>query len=141
MGDFQDTLSIRADRIAHSGEMEMETVKLGLLCITRNSRSHSHRGFVLVDAQAVGHARTKGRSSAGTFRFGVAAIAALTLTADVKLSYLYLPSESNPADYPSRGKVCLRTVHKTIAKRERSRYERSCHRAVRSWRLRGMRVF
>ena len=82
----------------------MEAVKLAVLRITRVKRNHSHRGVVLVDAKAVGFAFRKGRSSAGSFKYGVAAFAALCLTADIKLMYPYLPSESNPADYPSRGK-------------------------------------
>ena len=36
-------------------------------------------------------------------------MAAVCLAADLKLSFPYLPSESNPADFPSRGKVRKRT--------------------------------
>ena len=141
MDDFHTTFFIHASSIAHSGEMEMEAVKLALLRLTRNSRNHAHRGVILVDAQAVGHALRKGRSSAGTFRFGVAAIAALSLIADMKISYPYLPSESNPADYPSRGSVRLRTVRKSCKKTKRCPLEvreRACRRAVRSWRHGGI---
>jgi hypothetical protein len=144
MDDFRTTFSIPAHRIAHSGEMEMAAVKLAILRITRNARTHGHRGVVLVDAQAVGYALRKGRSSAGTFRFGVAAIAALSLAADLKLSYPYLPSESNPADYPSRGKTRARTARRTIRKPHRPGLEkltRSCRRAVRNLRSRGEQVF
>ena len=85
--------------------MEMEGVKLGLLRVCRTARFHSHRGSFLVDAKVVGFALRKGRTSAPTLRWGAAAVAAISLAADLKLSFPYLPSESNPADFPSRGKV------------------------------------
>ena len=144
MDSFKTLFSIKADAVAHSGEMELEAVKLGMLRLLRNARHHGHRGNLLVDAQVVGFALRKGRSSAGTLRFGVAAIAALSLVADVKISYPYLPSESNPADYPSRGTVRARTVRKRFVKPRKAGLElleRSCRRAVRTLRSRGMPVF
>ena len=89
----------------------------------------------MVDAQAVGFALRKGRSSAGSFRFGVASIAALSLAADLKIVYPYLPSESNPADFPSRGKSRLRSIRKTVGKPCRlglDKHVRACGRAIRS---------
>jgi site-specific DNA-cytosine methylase len=103
--DFRTVFSVRAEETSHSGAMELQAVKMALLRLTRSGSLHSHRGVVLVDAQAVGFALQKGRSSAGTLRRGVGAVAAISLAADLKLSYPYLPSESNPADFPSRGKV------------------------------------
>ena len=110
MSDFKNVFSIKAKSTSHSGAMEMEGVKLGLLRITRRQRCHGHRGAFLVDAQGVGFALRKGRSSAVTLRPGARAVAAICLAADLKMSYPYLPSESNPADYPSRGKVRKRPL-------------------------------
>ena len=130
--------------MAHSGEMEMEAVKLAILRITRNARTHSRRGIILVDARTVGSALRKGRSSAVSFHFGVTAIAAVSLAVDLELSYPYLPSESNPADFPNRAKARLCTVRRTHAKSRRDsvdKFVRSCRRAVRRCRLRGISFF
>mmetsp|Transcript_31927 Transcript_31927/g.101443 ORF Transcript_31927/g.101443 Transcript_31927/m.101443 type:complete len:854 (-) Transcript_31927:1008-3569(-) len=102
----------QATVVNHSGAMELEAVKLALLRLTRVARNHAHRGVVLVDAQAVGFALRKGRTSAPTLKRGVGAVAAICLATDLMLSFPYLPSESNPADFPSRGKVRRRIVKK-----------------------------
>lgn len=135
--DFKTVFSIKANEVSHSGAMELEAVKLALLRLTRSSRMHGHRGAILVDAQAVGFALRKGRTSAGTLRRGVCAAAAVSLAADLKLSFPYLPSESNPADYPSRGKVRKRTGKKKHTHPQRCSVElmaRAYRRANRRWR-------
>ena len=117
MSDFKPIFSTKAGTTAHSGAMELEGVKLGLLRICRSARHHGHRGAFLVDAQAVGFALRKGRSSAGSLRRGVCAVAAICLAADLKMSFPYLLSKSNPADFPSRGKVRKRSTLKRPPKR------------------------
>ena len=112
MDDFKTKFSIRAKSVSHSGAMEMEAVKLALLRLCRNPRLHAHRGVMLVDAQVVGFALRKGRTSAGTLKPTACSIAAVCLAADLKMCYPYLPLESNAADYPSRGKVKMRTKRK-----------------------------
>ena len=56
-----------------------------------------------MDAQAVRGALQKGRSSAGTLRHPIAQAGAIMLACNLRLRFAYLPSESNPADAPSRG--------------------------------------
>ena len=63
---------------------------------------------MLIDAMAVQGALSKGRSSALSLRREVRRIAALTLAGGLVVSYLYVPSEFNPADDPSRGWVSSR---------------------------------
>ena len=135
--DFRTVFSIKASETSHSGAMELEAVKLALLRLTRTERMHAHRGAVLVDAQAVGFALRKGRTSAGTLRRGVCAVAAISLAADLRLSYPYLPSESNPADFPSRGKVRKRICKEPARQPKSGSVEllaRAYRRAVRRWR-------
>jgi hypothetical protein len=137
LDDFKTVFSIRAKETSHSGAMELQAVKLALLRLTRSARLHGHRGVVLVDATAVGFALRKGRSSAGTLARGVRAVAAVTLAADLKLSFPYLPSESNPADFPSRGKVRKRTCKKRERPVQFCSVElaaRAYRRASRRWR-------
>lgn len=104
LGDFRSIFSFHAKHVAHPGDMELEAVRLPILRLTRYKSMHRHRGVILVDAQAVGFALRKGRSSAGSLRRGARATSSLCLITDLKLSFRYLPSESNPADYPSRNK-------------------------------------
>ena len=65
----------------------------------------SQRLVVLVDAQAVLFAAAKGRSSAPSLRFEIRKLAALALAGNLVIKYIYVPSEYNPADAPSRGVV------------------------------------
>ena len=109
MSDFRPVCALQAKTVSHSGAMEMEAVKLGLLRICRTQRFHGHRGSFLVDARAVGFALRKGRTSAPSIQRGLRAVSAVSLAADLKLTFPYLPSESNPADFPSRGKLRIRS--------------------------------
>ena len=135
-GDFKTIFSIKPREISHSGAMELQAVKIAILRLTRSSRMHSHRGVLLVDAQAVGYALRKGRTSAGTLRRGVCAVSAVSLAAILMISYPYLPSESNPADYPSRGTVRRRAFlkpHKASPRCSLELMERAYRRAARRW--------
>jgi hypothetical protein len=103
---FRTLLSIKAGRVAHSGEMEATGVTLMLRWITRSVERHNRRCCLLVDAQAVLGALAKGRSSAGTLQYNVRRVGALCVATNILARYVYIPSESNPADAPSRGKRC-----------------------------------
>ena len=76
---------------------------LGLRRLARSQRGHCHRVAFLVDAKAVLGALKKGRSSAKTLRHPVSQAGAIALACAWKVTYAYMPSESNPADDPSRG--------------------------------------
>jgi hypothetical protein len=101
--DFKTIFSIKANRVEHAGTLEAHGVLLALKRLLRNPRHHSHRGLMLVDAQAVMYALRKGRSSAPTLRRNLRKIAAMELIGDVRLKFGYIPTDSNPADRPSRG--------------------------------------
>ena len=60
---------------------------------------------LLVDAQAVLGAVAKGRSSSPSLQREIMRIAALQLVGGILLKLVYVPSEDNPADAPSRGVV------------------------------------
>ena len=64
-------------------------------------------------------------------------VAAIELAADLRLCFPYLPSESNPADSPSRGKVRKRTFIKRRKPVQRSHLEvleRAYRKVFRRWR-------
>jgi len=103
--DFRIVLSQRKTFDGHSGALEAAGLVLGVKWHLR-ARSHlSQRLVVPVDAQAVLFAAAKGRSSAPSLRFEIRKLAALALAGNLSIKYLYVPSEYNPADAPSRGVV------------------------------------
>ena len=103
--DFRTVLALRAQYSAHSGALEAAGVTVMLRWLTRSPARHSVRIAALVDAMAVLGAAARGRSSAPTLRTGVARFGAISVAADLLVRYAYIPSESNPADAPSRGVV------------------------------------
>jgi hypothetical protein len=101
--DFKTLLSLKARRLQHSGSLEASAVILGLRRLLRSPAQHRHRLIYLVDAKAVQGSLRKGRTSAGTLQRQVRQAAALQIATGVKVVFLYVPSEDNPADKPSRG--------------------------------------
>ena len=116
----------RAKIAAHSGALEASAVVLGLRRLGREARWHGHRGAFLVDAQAVLGALQKGRSSAGSLRFPVQQAGALSLACGWRWRWCYLPSESNPADAPSRGVVAHRTTRRPVSHYRSRAHESLC---------------
>ena len=101
--DFTTVVSARAQYRAHSGALEATAVVLLLKWLLRSPSKHAHRVVALVDAQAVLGAAAKGRTSALTLKREIRKVAAFTLAGDFLMRYVYVPSEDNPADAPSRG--------------------------------------
>ena len=100
---FSTVLSLRCRFPAPPGALEAGGLVLLLRWLCRSTRKHSHRVIVLVDAKAVIGAAAKGRTSAPSFKMQVRKLAALTVAGDFLIRYIYIPSEDNPADAPSRG--------------------------------------
>ena len=100
---FRVVISSRRCFAAHSGNLEAHGVCLGLEWLLRRRDRHSRRAVMLVDAQAIIGALAKGRTSARSIISPIRKAAALSLAGDLSVHYLYIPSESNPADKPSRG--------------------------------------
>jgi hypothetical protein len=112
---FKPVLSQKARWKSHSGGLEASAVAQGLRILSRSPGQHRRRGVFLVDARAVMGALRKGRTSAPTLWHPIRRCAALCLTCDWSLRFHYIPSESNAADWPSRG---------AIYSRERARQKR-----------------
>eukprot|EP00439_Symbiodinium_sp_Y106_P032149 s3415_g3.t2 len=101
--DFRTVIRSRARWSAHSGVLEMHGYLLGLKWAARSPNRHQGKLPFLVDAKAVVGAAGKGRSSARAFLTVLRSAAAYTLAANFLPRIVYIPSESNPADAPSRG--------------------------------------
>jgi hypothetical protein len=102
---FATVVSSKAVFDAHAGALEAGGIQLALRWLLRSPSRHARRTVLLVDAQAVKGAVAKGRSSSSSLRREVMRISALQLAGDLLLKLVYVPSEDNPADAPSRGVV------------------------------------
>ena len=101
---FRPVLAQKAKFKAHSGALEATGVSLGIRWLLRDRHRHSRRVAMLVDAQSVLGAAAKGRSSAKSFGREIKRLAALVLAGDLLVRYVYIPSDDNPGDAPSRNK-------------------------------------
>ena len=102
---FHTVICSRAQCKAHSGTLEAHALLLGLKWVLRAPSRHGKRIPFLVDAKAVLGAAAKGRSSAPTLRNEIRRIGAHVLAGNLLLKLVYVPSEDNPEDAPSRGVV------------------------------------
>ena len=112
---FTDVLSIRAQHTSHSGAMKAHALLLLIKWLLRSAGRLNSRAVVGIDAQVVMYAAIKGRTNAPTLNRIFKSIAAHCLADGLLLYPLYVPSEFNPADAPSRGRrrrPCVRRVTK-----------------------------
>jgi len=116
--DFRTTICSKARFKEHSGALETTAIVLAARWLARQPHMHQQRHALLVDALAPRCAITRGRSSAPTLRRGTRQVQALALAAHIALALVYVPSESNPADAPSRGKIPWRRRGGRIAVRK-----------------------
>ena len=121
----------RKRHIAHSGASEGTGLTLCLRWFLRKRSSHGKRLPVLVDARAFIGVAAKGRTSARSISLDLKRIAVVTFSIDLLPSYVYVPSEDNPADAPSRnvrtkkfGKRGQRPVIAKFGARTKCRKER-----------------
>ena len=101
---FQPLISSRARYHAHAGTLELVAANTALRWLSRSVGNLARRATLLIDARAAMFALRKGRSSAPHFNREVRRASALALTMDIAMHHVYIPSEGNPADAPSRGK-------------------------------------
>ena len=128
--DFRTVISSKRQFDALSGGLEAHGVALGLRWLLRSVARHGRRTSFLIDAQSVLGAVRKGRSSAPSLKHEIRFIGCLVLAGDLLLRCLYIPSEDNPADAPSRGVVRKHSLKKrrSIARKESAldRHVRTC---------------
>ena len=78
---------------------------------------HGSRLVVLIDAKAVLGAATKGRSSSPSLLRIMRSAASHILATNMLIRLVYVPSEDNPADAPSRGIRRRPRIRRTITKK------------------------
>ena len=110
--------------------MELKGLLLNIKWLLRKTDRFHHRLLVLVDAKAVLSAVAKGRSGSPAFRRPLGSVNAHLLATNSLLRLLYIPSEDNPADDPSRGRRRRPLVRGAAKFCKPSKRERSIQRAM-----------
>lgn len=129
--DFSIVVSKRAVWRAHSSALEAHGLLLAVKWVSRAAKNYHKRIPIMIDAKAVLGAASKGRSSAPALVGPLRQLAALVLTSDLLLRLVYIPTEDNPADAPSRGKRLRSSgVHKI---RRTTKTSRLGTRSERRW--------
>ena len=101
--EFVDVISLRAKRPGSAGELEGHALLLAVEYVARAANRHRKHVLFTVDAQAVLYVALKGRSSSPSLGFIFRRLGALVSATGIHPHYLWIPSEHNPADRPSRG--------------------------------------
>jgi len=102
---FKHVISTPHKYEAHPATHECNAVVLALKWFARRASRHAKRVVILVDARSVLGCLAKGRTSAKSLLRPARRVAALVLATDLLVKYVYISSQHNPADAPSRGVV------------------------------------
>jgi len=102
---FKHVLSLRSTTLERPEVAEVRALKAGIKWLLRSVRHQCTRQYVLLDSQVVRGLATKGRTASRALAYHMKQIMALTLVTSMRLSCLYIPTEYNPSDAPSRGYI------------------------------------
>ena len=98
--------TVVSDRWKHRGEhitlLEARAVLTGIRWVSRQAKRRNTRVPFFIDSQAVLGAFAKGRSSSRKINRILGRTAAYICAANLRLSWLWVPTAHNPADEPSR---------------------------------------
>lgn len=90
----------------HINTLELRAIVLALRRVLSSPSSHNGSGgcrlMLLCDSAVVTYAMLKGRSSSPALVNGMKQMAALLLSSGIRLGIVWIPTEINPADAPSR---------------------------------------
>ena len=115
--------------------MELRGVLLSLRWLLRSASRHGKRIVLLVDAKAALGAVAKGRMNAPAFHGPLCSVNALLLASNTLLRPVYVPSEDNPADAPSRGRRRRPVTRRVLKKPGFCKASRRLHRVDEDYRL------
>ena len=101
---------------------------MSLRWLLRSASRHGKRIVMLIDAKAALCAVAKGRTNTPAFHKTLCSIDALLLASNLLLRPVYIPSEDNPADAPSRGRRRRPIDRRVLKKPGFSKENRCMHR-------------
>ena len=102
-GYFTTIFSIRCTDNDHINIRECKALLFYVRWLLRSKVRHRHRAVVLVDSKVVVGVFCKGRSSSPTLNMWIKRIHCFCFAGGIRLVLIFVPSEHNPSDYPSRG--------------------------------------
>ena len=100
--EWRTVVSSSWDRPEHINVLEVRALTTAVRWALSHPTSVGRRAMVLSDSQVAVGAVRKGRSSSRSLLVRLRALSALLLAGGVQLDAVWIPSESNPADGPSR---------------------------------------
>ena len=100
---FSTIFSVCCSDGEHINLREARALLFYLRWLLRSRNRHRHRVIVLVDSRIVVGAVAKGRSGSMLLNSLVRKIYALCFARGLRLQLIYIPTEHNPGDFPSRG--------------------------------------
>ena len=71
--------------------------------LLRSTKRHAKRVVLMIDSKVAVGAISKGRSGSVSLNFFVRRVHCLCMAGGLRLHLLFVPTEHNPGDYPSRG--------------------------------------
>jgi hypothetical protein len=123
--DFHTVLCVRCNNSEeHINLREARALLMYLKWVLRSGARHGRRIVVLVDSLVVVGAVCKGRSGSYGLNRILRQIFMLCFAGGLTLQVVYVPSEHNPADYPSRGRRLPRDGRSPPRIQKVSRFER-----------------
>ena len=102
---FEVVLCVRVESPEHINVEEAKALLWYIRWLLRSGTRFGHRVVVLLDSRVVIGAVAKGRSSSTRLNRVIKQIAALCFVGGLVLHLVFIPTEHNPADHPSRGDV------------------------------------
>ena len=100
---FHDVLFIEWKHNERAEVVELRALIAGVRWLLRKQSRLRKRQLFLLDSRVVLGASKKGRSNSPALAFLMKRLAAMLLISGTLPHFLYIPTEYNPADAPSRG--------------------------------------
>ncbi len=103
LSSFEVVICTRVSAPDHINVEEAKALLSYVRWILRSGARAGHRIVVLLDSKVAVGAITKGRSSSWPLNQVIRRLAALCFAGGLKLHLIFIPTEHNPGDHPSRG--------------------------------------
>ena len=121
---FSTAFSMRARHKEHINVMEGHACIRMVSWILRSCKRFKHRVVLGVDSKVWMGAAAKGRSSSPALGPLCRRLAALVLASGISTHFVFLYSEENPSDAPSRGIILRPTARRVLKQRKPSSVEK-----------------
>lgn len=140
--DWKKVDSARWERVEGIPTLEGRSVVWLGQHLARSQKNLGRRHLILTDSMSVTLSLTKGRSSTRSLNRVCRQMAALELMSGMQFSYRWLPSEVNPADFPSRAQAIAGfSLNEGVDKLRASHAAKEVPVSRSSWRVSALRQY